>query len=73
MLQPVLERHGLAPDELAVVGDRLYTDVELARRTGALGILVLSGETTASHVETATAKPDLIVQDVGELGRVLGA
>ncbi|MEW6071138.1 MAG: HAD-IIA family hydrolase [Planctomycetota bacterium] len=69
----VMERHGVAAAELAVVGDRLYTDVAMARTAGALAVLVLSGETTAAEAAAALDGPDLIVQDVGELGEILVA
>ncbi|MDQ3440370.1 MAG: HAD-IIA family hydrolase [Planctomycetota bacterium] len=71
MLAGVRKRHGVASNEIAVVGDRLYTDMAMARGAGALGVLVLSGETTAEQVEHANPRPDLIVADVGELARLL--
>src|SRR4051812_2760659 len=46
MLRGLWRKHGLEPENLAMVGDRLYTDVEMARRSGALGVLVLTGEAT---------------------------
>ena len=71
MLEGVRKRHGVTSNEIAVVGDRLYTDMAMARGAGALGVLVLSGETTAEQVEHATPRPDLVVADVGELARML--
>ncbi|HEV2292519.1 MAG TPA: HAD-IIA family hydrolase [Tepidisphaeraceae bacterium] len=71
MLEGVRKRHGIAAHEIAVVGDRLYTDMAMARAAGALGILVLSGETTAEQVECDSPAPDLVVANVGELGRLL--
>ena len=41
----IVERHGLRADEIAMVGDRLYTDIRMARDAGALAILTLTGET----------------------------
>jgi NagD protein len=71
MLDGVRKRHGVASNEIAVVGDRLYTDMAMARAAGALGVLVLSGETTAEQVEHANPRPDLVVADVGEVARLL--
>jgi HAD superfamily hydrolase (TIGR01450 family) len=71
MLQGLMRRHHVTPAELGVVGDRIYTDIAMAHAADALGILVLSGETQAHHVADAQAKPDLVVHDVGELGRML--
>jgi NagD protein len=73
MLRGVMKRHDLRADQLAVVGDRLYTDMAMARAGGAMGILVLTGETTPDLVEAAAQHPDLVVSDVGELGRLLEA
>jgi NagD protein len=71
MLNGVLRRHQLSTGELAVVGDRLYTDVAMARAAGALSVLVLSGETTPQQAQCADPRPDLIVRDVGEFGEML--
>jgi HAD superfamily hydrolase (TIGR01450 family) len=71
MLRGIFQRHHLRPRELAVVGDRLYTDMAMARSAGAMGILVLSGETTRQQAEAADPKPDLLVADVGDLDALL--
>lgn len=73
MLDGIRERLGLAPDQIAMVGDRLYTDIAMARNAGALGVLVLSGESTLEDVEKAPegSKPDLVVENIAELGRLL--
>jgi len=71
MLDGVLARHGLRPGELAMVGDRLSTDMALAHGSGVLGVLVLTGEATRAQAEASPWRPDLIVEDVGELGRLL--
>ncbi len=75
MLRAILERHGLAPTETAMVGDRLYTDMRMARDAGALAILTLTGETKRSALDScsATDRPDLVVADLEELGRLLQA
>ena len=71
MLRGIIERHALRPQQLAVVGDRLYTDMLMARAAGAIGVLVLSGETTRRQAEEADPRPNYIVQDVGELAKLL--
>jgi HAD superfamily hydrolase (TIGR01450 family) len=68
MLEGILRRHGLKPENLAMVGDRLYTDLEMARRAGAVGVLVLTGETTAADVGRHTPQPDLVLPGLAELG-----
>ena len=60
---------GLEPGECAMIGDRLYTDVEMAERAGVQGVLVLSGEATADDARAAPQNPDLVVDSVDSLLR----
>lgn len=73
MMHALLERTGLAPADVAMVGDRLMTDAALARAAGTFGITVLSGEATAADVAACSPPPDLVVADVGELAHLLAA
>jgi NagD protein len=73
MLRGILHKHELKPDQLAMVGDRLYTDVVMARRAGALGVLVLTGEATSEEAARHSPPPDLVVADIAELGEKLRA
>lgn len=59
IVEAVLRRTGLKVNELAMVGDRLYTDIETGVRSGMLSILVMSGETTEEMLAESTTKPDL--------------
>lgn len=71
MIRGILQKRGLLPSQLAMVGDRLYTDMAMARRAGSMGILVLTGETDAATAAQTSPKPDLVVQDLTELGALL--
>lgn len=71
ILLAVCSRHGIGPDELAMVGDRIYTDMAMARRAGTMAVLVLSGEATAADAAAMPDPPDLIVSDIGELGQLI--
>lgn len=82
MLRGVFERYGYEPDEVAMVGDRIYTDTATAHNAGAFGVLVLSGETTLEVADKVAEDartnpnpeffpPDLIARDVKELGELL--
>jgi len=74
MIRGILHRHLLAPENLAMVGDRLYTDIMMAHHAGVLGVLVLTGEATAAAAAAFSPAPDLIVSDLEELGeRLLAA
>lgn len=71
MLLSLASRLGLEPSQMAMVGDRVYTDIAMACNAGAFGVLVLSGETTRLAASKAQQQPDLIVENIGELGELL--
>ncbi|MCX6904584.1 MAG: HAD-IIA family hydrolase [Verrucomicrobia bacterium] len=73
MLRGLLQREHLKPENLAMVGDRLYTDMAMAARAGVLGVLVLTGEATAEEARQHRPPPDLVVDDLAELGAKLRA
>ncbi len=54
-------------DTTLVIGDRLYTDIACGVAAGIHSLLVLSGESTLSDVETSDVKPEFIMQDCAEL------
>ena len=67
MILHKVEDLGLKPSECCMVGDRLYTDIEMADRAGVYGILVLSGEASVDDVEGGELRPSLVVDSVAEL------
>lgn len=67
MIEHKMAEIGVDPKCCAMIGDRLYTDIEMANQSGVRGILVLSGEATAEDADSATQTPDLIVGSVAEL------
>ncbi len=71
MLDGILERYKLSPSQVLMVGDRIYTDVKMAHNAGAIGVLVLSGETTMDIVSESDTVPDIIARDLAELEAML--
>jgi len=59
LLAPVLAQ--FKPEEIAVVGDRLYTDKAIADNAGVDFVCVLSGETTSEDLKTYKGTPPAIV------------
>lgn len=70
MLFGIMDKYGYERDEVAMVGDRIYTDVATAHNAGAFGVLVLSGETTA---ETVRALESAAASDVSDVSDVSAA
>ena len=71
MLSGILHRYGYEADEVAMVGDRIYTDIEMAHNAGAFGVLVLSGETTLEVADAAPKQPHLICDSIEVLGELI--
>ncbi len=67
MVEHVIAREGVPLDQVVIVGDRLYTDMEMARRLKCRGVLVLSGDTHHNDLQACTQCPDLVVRSVAEL------
>jgi NagD protein len=71
MLHGILRGHDLSAEQLAMVGDRLYTDMVMAHSVGALGVLVLTGETRMDQITKTQTQPDLVVTGLDEFGQKL--
>jgi len=69
LIQAAAQRMGLAPQECLMIGDRLETDVLMARRAGAAAALVLTGVTRREELAEADVKPDLVLDSVADLCR----
>jgi HAD superfamily hydrolase (TIGR01457 family) len=66
MVEGALHRLGLNAEEVAMVGDRLYTDMAMARAGGLTGVLVLSGESTLAMLNEAPPEhqPEVVLESV---------
>ena len=70
IIETIVEKTGYQPKEIAMVGDRLNTDIALGK-AGIATVLVLSGETKIDGVESSPFQPDLIIKDVSDLLEIL--
>jgi 4-nitrophenyl phosphatase len=62
---------GLAPSEVAMIGDRMDTDVDGGRRAGLCTILVLTGVTSADEARAAQPPPDAVSPDLARVANLL--
>ena len=67
MIQLAMEKAGCTPLETAVIGDRIYTDIKSGLNAGALSVLVMSGETTPEILANSEDKPDIVLENAGEM------
>ncbi len=62
---------GVDRDKISFVGDRIYTDVATGVQNGAMGILVLTGETKLEDIDKSDVKPDVVFDSIKEMGEIL--
>ena len=67
MVNCVLKKLGIRPDDTVIVGDRLYTDIATGKNAGVDTICVLSGEATMADIESGDVKPTWIFDSVKEI------
>lgn len=67
----ITEITGYKAEEMAFVGDRLYTDVRTGVDNGAKGFLVLTGEADMQTVAESDVEPTCIYDSLNEMRRYL--
>ena len=71
MPQLAMDRWGYTQDQTCVVGDRIYTDIKSGLNAGITTILVMSGETTESILQSSSDKPHLVLQNVSQITKAI--
>lgn len=66
-LDYVIRHTGYKEEEIAFIGDRIYTDIAVASGTKATSIMVLSGESTIDDIDKYGITPDLVVDSLESL------
>lgn len=67
MGETLMNKFNLTPDKIAMVGDRLVTDIAFANNNNFTSILVLSGETTLEDYKLNDIHTDYIFDDINEI------
>lgn len=71
MVESALSKLALPLNQVAMVGDRLYTDMKMAHDFGLMSILVLSGDTKEESLLDIPSKPDYVFKSVKDILEVL--
>ena len=69
----ILDRLSLRPDQCLMVGDRLETDIAMGQTAGMRTAVVLSGASTRADLDDFGPSPDLVLENIGALIGALGA
>lgn len=67
-----LEDIGLAPEQVAIVGDDIDADIGGGQESGLFGILVQTGKYRESYVRACPIRPHLVIASIRELPKALG-
>jgi HAD superfamily hydrolase (TIGR01457 family) len=67
IIDALAKKIGLPISQMAMVGDRLYTDIALGQTSGITTVLVLSGETGVSDLRGSPFHPTHIFDHLGKL------
>jgi HAD superfamily hydrolase (TIGR01457 family) len=67
IIDSALTRLKIAPESIGMVGDRLYTDIKMAKNFALTSILVLSGETKITDLSGSELSPDYVFRSVREI------
>lgn len=67
MVESALLKLAMSKNQVAMVGDRVYTDMKMAHDFGLISILVLSGETKEEDLSNMSPKPDYIFKSIREV------
>jgi 4-nitrophenyl phosphatase/NagD protein len=71
MVEYALWRTKAKKEEMAIIGDRLYTDIAMGKQAGVTTILLFTGETKRDDLEHSPWQPDLVFSSLEELADVL--
>ncbi|APF22389.1 MULTISPECIES: HAD-IIA family hydrolase [Clostridium] len=71
IVDAVMEKYGLEKEEVAIVGDRLYTDIKTGENAGITSILVLSGETSEKMYMNSDIHADYVFSSIKDIGEKL--
>ncbi|MFW6256714.1 MAG: HAD-IIA family hydrolase [Bacillota bacterium] len=67
MVDYISRKLGIARKKMALIGDRLYTDIEMANQADISSVLVLSGETKKKDLQPAEQVPDFVYNSIKDI------
>jgi HAD superfamily hydrolase (TIGR01457 family) len=67
MIQTALKVLGLPPEKCAMMGDRLETDIRMAKENGLTAILVLTGVIRPEDLKDSPFQPDYVLPSLAKL------
>jgi HAD superfamily hydrolase (TIGR01450 family) len=67
MSQMAAEKMNVPPENMVMIGDRIYTDIKMASDAGIRSIMVLTGEAKESDLKDSDVRPTMVVGSVDDI------
>jgi HAD superfamily hydrolase (TIGR01457 family) len=67
VVESIASKYGLNKDDMAMVGDRLYTDIKTGENAGITSVLVYSGETKEEDYRNSEIRADFVFDSVKDM------
>ena len=71
MVYLAMDKFGFDKSQTVVIGDRIYTDVAAGVNAGVDAVLVLSGETKATDLESSDTKPTYVFDSIEDINKLI--
>ncbi len=71
MVEIVAKKEKTNLDDIAIVGDRLYTDIACGLNAGITNAVVLTGETKKEHLKDTSFTPDFVFDSINDLYKII--
>ena len=71
MIELIRSRDNIDLSKAVIIGDKLETDILLAKRTGISSIMPLTGTDNRTTIAGKEIQPDFVIENLGELLAVL--
>ena len=67
VVESIASKYNLSKDNMAMVGDRLYTDIKTGINAGIISVLVYSGETKEDDYKSSEIRSDYVFNSVKDM------
>jgi HAD superfamily hydrolase (TIGR01450 family) len=67
VIESIIEIENLDPEGILMIGDRLYTDIQMAKNAKIDSLLVLSGDTSRDELERQPKLPTYVLNSISDI------
>jgi 4-nitrophenyl phosphatase len=72
MVEIIKKRYRISSEQMAIIGDRLYTDIALGNKAAIFSLCVLTGESRLEDIQKSPWIPDQVISSIDFLNGAFG-